>query len=115
MDCIAKFEGMRNCFQAHPDVYKDELMDDEEIDAEIEKEKQELAKEISDRRKTNESTIPQQQFSLRRLQPLELTTALSLRLAMIQFSVSKNHLCTKPLVDMLTIGRPYQSYLRNFR
>lgn len=51
MDCIEKFQGMRDCFQEHPDVYKDELMDDEAIDAELEGEKQELAQQIAERRK----------------------------------------------------------------
>ena len=50
MDCIAKFEGMRGCFQEHPEVYKDELMDDEEMDAELEKERQQLTQEIADRK-----------------------------------------------------------------
>ena len=50
MDCIAKFEGMRGCFQEHPEVYKDELMDDDEMDAELEKERQRLAQEIGDRK-----------------------------------------------------------------
>ena len=51
MDCIERFQGMRDCFQKHPDVYKDELMDDEEIDAELEREKQEMAQQIAERRK----------------------------------------------------------------
>ena len=30
MDCIDKFKGMQDCFRLHPDVYGDELNDDEE-------------------------------------------------------------------------------------
>lgn len=49
MDCIEKFQGMRDCFQQHPDVYKDELMEDEEIDRELEVQNQELAQQIAER------------------------------------------------------------------
>merc|ERR1711939_53979 len=55
MDCIEKFQGMRDCFQEHPEVYKDELMDDEELDAELEAEKQELVSQIAERRKAEEA------------------------------------------------------------
>ena len=55
MDCIEKFQGMRDCFAEHPDVYKDELMDDEELDAELEAEKQELVSQIAERRKAEEA------------------------------------------------------------
>jgi mitochondrial intermembrane space import and assembly protein 40 len=54
MDCIEKFQGMRDCFQEHPEIYKDELMDDEEMDAELEAEKQELVNQIAERRKAEE-------------------------------------------------------------
>jgi mitochondrial intermembrane space import and assembly protein 40 len=47
MDCIEKFKGMQDCFQQHPDIYKGELEDDEEFDAET---KAELQKEIAERR-----------------------------------------------------------------
>lgn len=53
MDCIEKFQSMRDCFQEHPDVYKDELADDEEIDRELEQEKQELVGQIAERRKAD--------------------------------------------------------------
>ncbi len=56
MDCIEKFQGMRDCFQEHPDVYKDELMDDEEIDRELEAEKQELTQQIAERHKADNET-----------------------------------------------------------
>lgn len=55
MDCIEKFQGMRDCFQEHPEVYKDELMEDEELDAELEAEKQDLVNQIAERRKAEES------------------------------------------------------------
>ena len=55
MECIEKFQGMRDCFQQHPEVYKDELMEDEELDAELEAEKQELVNQIAERRKADEA------------------------------------------------------------
>lgn len=33
IDCIKKFEGMRTCFRRYPDVYKEQLMDEEELEA----------------------------------------------------------------------------------
>ncbi|KAF8630683.1 hypothetical protein AX15_002826 [Amanita polypyramis BW_CC] len=30
MDCVEKFKAMQDCFRAHPDIYADEIMDDEE-------------------------------------------------------------------------------------
>ncbi|RMZ80010.1 hypothetical protein DV738_g3070, partial [Chaetothyriales sp. CBS 135597] len=50
MDCIEKFQGMRDCFQRYPEVYKDELAEDEELDRELEQEKQELVQQIKERR-----------------------------------------------------------------
>lgn len=50
MDCIDKFQNMQLCFQKHPEVYKGELEDDEELDAELEGERQELVKEIAERK-----------------------------------------------------------------
>lgn len=55
MECIDKFQGMRDCFQRHPEVYKDELMEDEELDAELEAEKQELVNQIAERRRSDEA------------------------------------------------------------
>ncbi|ORY59752.1 uncharacterized protein BCR38DRAFT_445400 [Pseudomassariella vexata] len=34
IDCIEKFQHMQDCFRAHPDVYGEELADDEEAPAE---------------------------------------------------------------------------------
>lgn len=50
MECIDKFSAMQNCFRAHPEHYKGELEDDETIDAELAHEKEELQKEIAERR-----------------------------------------------------------------
>jgi mitochondrial intermembrane space import and assembly protein 40 len=53
MDCIEKFQGMQDCFKEHPDVYKGELEDegDEgEYDEAMAAEKEELVKEIRERR-----------------------------------------------------------------
>jgi len=30
IDCVEKFKAMQECFREHPDVYADEIMDDEE-------------------------------------------------------------------------------------
>ncbi|KAK7053395.1 Oxidoreductase [Paramarasmius palmivorus] len=30
INCVDKFQAMQTCFRAHPEVYKDEIMDDEE-------------------------------------------------------------------------------------
>ena len=53
MDCIEKFQGMQECFKEHPDVYKGEL-DEEDDEGEYDKamaaEKEELVKEIKERR-----------------------------------------------------------------
>lgn len=50
MDCIDKFQNMQTCFREHPEHYKGELEDDESLDAELAQEKEELQKEISERK-----------------------------------------------------------------
>ena len=53
MDCIEKFQGMQECFKEHPDVYKGELDeegDEGEYDEAMAAEKEELVKEIKERR-----------------------------------------------------------------
>jgi intermembrane space import and assembly protein 40 len=50
MECIDKFQNMQGCFQKHPDVYKGELEDDEELDAGLEEERQKLVGEIAERK-----------------------------------------------------------------
>jgi len=50
MECIDKFQNMQNCFREHPEHYKGELEDDESLDAELAQEKEELQKEIAERR-----------------------------------------------------------------
>lgn len=50
MDCINKFQNMQTCFREHPEHYKDELENDEALDGELAQEKEELQKEISERR-----------------------------------------------------------------
>ena len=49
MDCIEKFQGMRDCFHEHPDVYKDEIMDDEDIDRELEVERETEQQGLTDK------------------------------------------------------------------
>jgi len=50
MECIDKFQGMQDCFRAHPEVYKGELEDDEALDGELAQEREELRQEITERR-----------------------------------------------------------------
>lgn len=52
IECISNFQGMQDCFRAHPDVYAAELEgdDDAELSEGLEEERQELAKEIKERR-----------------------------------------------------------------
>lgn len=59
MDCIDKFQNMQTCFRAHPEVYKGEIEDDEELDAELAQEREELAKEIAERKKAVSETTEQ--------------------------------------------------------
>lgn len=32
MDCLEKFKGMQDCFKKYPDVYKDNIFDDDDLD-----------------------------------------------------------------------------------
>ncbi|KIV97109.1 hypothetical protein PV10_00900 [Exophiala mesophila] len=57
MDCIDKFQGMQQCFQRHPEVYKGELEDDEELDAELEGERQKLVDEIAERKAQHAESV----------------------------------------------------------
>lgn len=59
MDCIDKFQNMQECFKLHPEVYKGELEDDEELDAGLEAEKQELVNEIAERRAQQQESVQQ--------------------------------------------------------
>lgn len=54
IDCIQKFEGMRNCFKEHPEVYADELFEDDEPTTEQPKE-QTQTKETKEIKETEES------------------------------------------------------------
>lgn len=58
MDCIEKFKGMQECFQRYPDVYKGELEEDEELEAEVEKERAELAQKIAQREASVQTGYP---------------------------------------------------------
>ncbi|OAP55443.1 hypothetical protein AYL99_10416 [Fonsecaea erecta] len=60
MDCIDKFQNMQQCFQRYPEVYKGELEDDEELDAGLEAEKQELVNEIAERKKQHQDAVATQ-------------------------------------------------------
>lgn len=50
MDCIDKFQNMQVCFREHPEHYKGEIEDDESLDAELAQEKEQLQKEIQERK-----------------------------------------------------------------
>lgn len=67
MECIDKFQGMQDCFRAHPEVYKGELEDDEALDGELAQEKEELQKEIAERRAQVEQSQGQQAQAQRNL------------------------------------------------
>ena len=54
MDCIDRFQNMQQCFQKYPEVYKGELEDDEEMNAGLEQERQELVNEIAERKKEDQ-------------------------------------------------------------
>ena len=47
MDCIDNFKNMQDCFREHPDVYKGELEDDEDMDDE---DRADLQREVEERR-----------------------------------------------------------------
>ena len=42
IDCVDKFKAMQDCFREHPDVYKDEIEDDEAANAQFEKEESQV-------------------------------------------------------------------------
>ncbi|TKY84630.1 hypothetical protein EX895_006532 [Sporisorium graminicola] len=42
IDCVDKFKAMQDCFREHPDLYKDEIEDDEAANAQFEKEEAEV-------------------------------------------------------------------------
>lgn len=52
MDCIEKFQGMQDCFRAHPEVYAGELEDEnsEELDDALAKEVEEYKGKVDERR-----------------------------------------------------------------
>ncbi|EHY53561.1 Oxidoreductase [Exophiala dermatitidis] len=64
MDCIDKFQNMQQCFQRYPEVYKGELEDDEELDAGLEAEKQELVNEIKERKAQQQQRQQESQHRL---------------------------------------------------
>lgn len=53
IDCVDKFKLMQECFREHPEVYKDEIEDDEAANAQFEKEEAE-AKEQSEKKQSSE-------------------------------------------------------------
>ena len=54
LDCIDKFKGMQDCFREHPEVYAAELDDDDELDAELAKEKEEIQRQAASARKSEQ-------------------------------------------------------------
>jgi hypothetical protein len=69
INCVDKFQGMQDCFRAHPDVYAAELEDDEnpELDEGLEEERKELVKEIQERREKNRQAIAERSGRTKRL------------------------------------------------
>ncbi|EXJ77093.1 hypothetical protein A1O3_10251 [Capronia epimyces CBS 606.96] len=65
MECIDKFQNMQQCFQRYPEVYKGELEDDEELDAGLEAEKQELVNEIQERKAQQQQRQQEQEVASR--------------------------------------------------
>ncbi|CAH6718329.1 mitochondrial intermembrane space import and assembly protein 40 [[Candida] jaroonii] len=57
IDCIKKFENMRTCFRRYPEHYKEQLEDEEQMEAEYNKEKVEIAAEPVESTKPAE-TVP---------------------------------------------------------
>lgn len=37
IDCVEKFKSMQDCFRKYPEIYKEEIEDDERAEAELEK------------------------------------------------------------------------------
>ena len=54
IDCVDKFKAMQDCFREHPDVYKDEIEDDEAANAQFEKEGAEANSESTPAEKNKE-------------------------------------------------------------
>lgn len=48
IDCVDKFKLMQDCFREHPDIYKDEIEDDEAASADFEAEEQADASETKE-------------------------------------------------------------------
>jgi hypothetical protein len=80
MDCIDKFQNMQHCFQQHPEVYKSELEDDEELSAGMEEERQELVNEIAERKKQQSESGTQTRL-LEEPDPVPRTTRASKKAA----------------------------------
>lgn len=67
MDCIDRFQGMQECFRAHPDVYRGELEDydeipEEEMDEAMREERRKLDLEVAERRAALEEAGPQKRL-----------------------------------------------------
>ncbi|SPO27712.1 related to MIA40 - mitochondrial intermembrane space protein, involved in import and assembly of intermembrane space proteins [Ustilago trichophora] len=61
IDCVDKFKAMQDCFREHPDVYKDEIEDDEAANAQFEKEEAEVEKKDSTPAKEELNTEKEQE------------------------------------------------------
>jgi len=48
IDCVDKFKLMQECFREHPEIYKDEIEDDEAANAQFEKEEAEAKEQSSE-------------------------------------------------------------------
>lgn len=56
IDCVEKFKAMQSCFREHPEVYADEIMDDDEDDEPVNSETSEGLPPVTDEEAVSETT-----------------------------------------------------------
>jgi len=71
MDCINHFKTMQDCFREHPDVYAGELADDEseEMDEGLKLEKEELEREVEERKAAVREKLAEKEKEKQRPKP----------------------------------------------
>ncbi|SPO46532.1 probable Mitochondrial intermembrane space import and assembly protein 40 [Moesziomyces antarcticus] len=57
IDCVEKFKAMQDCFREHPDVYKDEIEDDEAANAQFDKDEAEAAQQSAQTDAKNDDKV----------------------------------------------------------
>ncbi|GBF62238.1 mitochondrial intermembrane space import and assembly protein [Trichophyton mentagrophytes] len=92
MDCIDKFKAMQDCFRQHPDIYGNEL-DDDEVDAQLDEhiasEKQAEQKASSETSEAAPAAVPEPSQSESTSSKDKLQEAVSKELEAIQSKASK--------------------------